>query len=548
MAEAAAAAFERRDYRSSLAALMSDPSATKSESRRFKHNFIVTDYLRSGSSDPVALMNSLAALDDPNEYSIDNRAVLQYNRAVLHVRVCEFGFARQLIAPIFDQRLNLRLDIGLSIRIALLLLEIFVRTLLLGNAEKVLEELITMRTQLLSNEPVASSTPIISLSELSFYIYLYQTRLHLLTRNEKSAKKTVKSAMQLLNKESNSSVAEIFTDIHKASALLVKARLECCTEKYVKSIKLLNNVKFSCPRDPVVSAVYLNNLGCLHFAMNRFTAAAFYFRRALAQPGAETNCSLGPRIRFNCGMQRLHSPGVSAIKEISASASFLFGSSWIWIQLGLAAVKEHALFRSKDSFATRSHDNRLNPTPRVFLKVPSDPPQSVLKVLQRGYSFFRNGLSLSPSASIIEVAFLGIAYICLCLSRFSEAINWLSHIKPGSALDSASLLLARLYRCEALCGINRIKEGMASLFEVLQKQNDPGPDEDMASLFASLCSVQCLSNNYKDALSNALKAHAANVNDIVVLRDIMFLLLRFQAYSEAVYLLYHRTPPNSLPH
>jgi hypothetical protein len=87
---------------------------------------------------------------------------------------------------------------------ALLLLEIFVITWDITNAEALLEDLNAFRTRLM-NEKIVSQTPVIPWIELSFYIHLFQTRVSLLARNEKAAKKTIKLTMQDLNKDVASS-------------------------------------------------------------------------------------------------------------------------------------------------------------------------------------------------------------------------------------------------------------------------------------------------------------------------------------------------------
>lgn len=322
----AAVAFEAADYSTALSLLLSESRdrdmTSDSQRRRHRHNVIVTDYLLTGVNDATSLLRSLESLDLASADDVDERVVLRYNRAVLHVRLCEFAHARDLIAPVYAIRSQL--DLGLTIKIALLLLDVYVRTRNIEKAESVLEDLTTIKTQLLSSppsssEPPVNCTPVPSPTELAVWIHLYQTRIHFMSRNDRSAKKIVKSALQILNKDNE----PFISDFHKASALLVKARLECCNDKWIKAIKLLNNVQYSCPTNPQVTAVYLNNLGCVHFAMQRYSAAAFYFQRALSVAGTVHDSSLGPQIRFNRGVQLMHVAGGAmakdAVRELSVT-------------------------------------------------------------------------------------------------------------------------------------------------------------------------------------------------------------------------------------
>ena len=68
--------------------------------------------------------------------------------------------------------------------------------------------------------------------------------------------------------------------------LFLKSNFEYLRQNYRKSIKQLN----SSPKPPninengeSISTMFYNNLGCIHFQMNKYNLAAFYFRRALEE-------------------------------------------------------------------------------------------------------------------------------------------------------------------------------------------------------------------------------------------------------------------------
>lgn len=68
--------------------------------------------------------------------------------------------------------------------------------------------------------------------------------------------------------------------------LFIKSNFEYVRHNERKAVKLLNSI----PRDnevlqtgESVSAMYFNNLGCLHFQMQKYNLASFYFCRAIEE-------------------------------------------------------------------------------------------------------------------------------------------------------------------------------------------------------------------------------------------------------------------------
>ncbi|OWZ20409.1 CCR4-NOT transcription complex subunit [Phytophthora megakarya] len=137
-------------------------------------------------------------------------------------------------------------------------------------------------------------------TEFRFRLHLYRAKFMLLQSNLKTAKKEVKSALEIFQKEIKThdrsdsmatSLSSVAMESEKTStaighpclvvqnstALFLKANLEYLKKNYKKCIKLLA----SCTQEAVSESVLLNNMGCIHYQMGQRKAAQSYFARAL---------------------------------------------------------------------------------------------------------------------------------------------------------------------------------------------------------------------------------------------------------------------------
>jgi CCR4-NOT transcription complex subunit 10 len=68
--------------------------------------------------------------------------------------------------------------------------------------------------------------------------------------------------------------------------LFIKSNFEYVRHNERKAVKILNSASKEnqvLKTGECVSAMYFNNLGCLHFQMQKYNLASFYFRRAIAE-------------------------------------------------------------------------------------------------------------------------------------------------------------------------------------------------------------------------------------------------------------------------
>jgi hypothetical protein len=77
-----------------------------------------------------------------------------------------------------------------------------------------------------------------------------------------------------------------FFPLQDTEGLFIKSNFEYVRHNERKAVKILNSASKDnqvLKTGESVSAMYYNNLGCLHFQMQKFNLASFYFCRAIAE-------------------------------------------------------------------------------------------------------------------------------------------------------------------------------------------------------------------------------------------------------------------------
>ncbi|KAJ0409333.1 hypothetical protein ATCC90586_000570 [Pythium insidiosum] len=198
--------------------------------------------------------------------------------------------------------------------------------------------------------------------EFRFRLHLYKAKMMLLQSNLKVAKKEVKSALEIFQKEikardrrddgATGPAGAICSDrtsatlchpslaIQKTTGLFLKANLEYLRMNHKKCIKLLA----SCVQQAVDESLFLNNMGCIHFQMGQRKAAQSYFARALdasarsrktPQGSGEAANSPQLEIMYNNGMQLLLQGDYAlAFRCFHASSRLFFNRPKLWLRMG----------------------------------------------------------------------------------------------------------------------------------------------------------------------------------------------------------------------
>eukprot|EP00438_Fugacium_kawagutii_P030223 Skav219516 [mRNA] locus=scaffold30:11667:13913:- [translate_table: standard] len=201
----------------------------------------------------------------------------------------------------------------------------------------------------------------ISPTEFRFNCLVYRVRMHLATRNMSSAKKDCKKAMELLDHElvsvpllwphsltesndmQNDPVRHMLTQHERAKVMMCKAYLEYAKGNYRKALKLMSLCRFNFAaagdgekghkgmdddvddhiptdfhpaHDDACSPVFFNNIGCVHFMMNKPNLAAYYFSKALSKslslPPHSSQTKAGDRSALLSARTGLSEPGYAA--------------------------------------------------------------------------------------------------------------------------------------------------------------------------------------------------------------------------------------------
>ena len=351
-----------------------------------------TPVLPSTSTQSSSSATSSSATPSPDAIDSDMAAdpqmsTILFNEAVLCCSLGQFRSALVRLEALF-QNLML-LDDWLAVRTCYLLLDIYIHVHrgLEANSEA-LQHLETCAAKILDaleqratpneednknssgsgsgsgsgssnnddNEPSSlKSTP-----DLKFHLKLYRAKLQLITSNSKNAKKEIKAALDIYNKEIKNDKTGTSAVAKKTStpALCLKANLEYVRENFKKSVKLLNA---ALSNKTLHASLYMNNMGCVNFQSQRYAVSSMYFSRALAliDGGGEqkegkngnggnamtssTTCINRCEVLFNIGLQMLMCDRdlETAFQCFHNAAEELHMRPRVWMRMAECCIAQH---------------------------------------------------------------------------------------------------------------------------------------------------------------------------------------------------------------
>lgn len=385
-AEAAGNAFAAHDTKTTLSALQ-QVRKQRDNDPKVLHNLAIAEYMDGGQRDPRKLLNTLEGLkqrleDARSEAEFGEGDALgdtdpsltAYNMAVLLYQQKQYARCRTLLEDMFT---NIEpIDEFLAFKLCFLLLDVYLLQRQAERAAEVLAQLEKSYAALTkmdgdkqngeaegaavgatgatggadgkgaagedwpnkrsSRRPPTDITP----EEVRSALSLYKAKLALMARSSKSSKREIKTTLNAC--------------AQNTTGLFLKCNLEWQRQNYRKAIKLLNNSCQTTEREKNVSALYFNNMGCIHHCMRRHQAAAFYFTRALqendtlysdAKEGHSLptfSCDRRCELEYNRGLQYLFlGRPEAAFTSLMVALDLLHSQPRLWLRLGEACVGAH---------------------------------------------------------------------------------------------------------------------------------------------------------------------------------------------------------------
>lgn len=365
---------------------------------KLTHNIALSEHAKSGFRDPQGLRTVLSSIkkslkeraaksaaekgDDEGAGFVDqtDTTVLLYNLAALHFQHKQYSQAQSILESLFS--VIEPIDERIAVHVCFLLLDVLLHSNR-GDVhtdkdrERVAQAARAVFTfiekpHIFNAPPVtaggegegkdgeATRTP--DMIEFRFRLHLYKAKLLLLQSAVKGAKKEVKGALEIFQREMRPKTEGAIVpasvllpspqpSIQNNSALFLKANLECLRDNHRKSMKLL----LSCSRPglPLDDAVFLNNMGCLHAALRRHRSAAKYFGDALAAASTHTDGdgsggtgvvtnSVVCEVAHNCGLALLQAGRhAAAFKCLKQSAVLFYNRPRLWLRLAQCCIAHH---------------------------------------------------------------------------------------------------------------------------------------------------------------------------------------------------------------
>jgi CCR4-NOT transcription complex subunit 10 len=205
-------------------------------------------------------------------------------------------------------------------------------------------------------------------AHLKFNIRLYRAKLRLIMSNAKDAKKEIKSALEVHEKEVKPCLTSEDEGQRTAPALFLKANLEYLRGNFKKCVKLLNA---SMGDGSLGKVMHLNNMACVNFRSHKYAMATMCFAQSLSlmeEPGTSSANAMGDvsnvsrcEVLYNVGLQLLASG-----KELGTALDCFYRSSIhlhmrprVWIRMAECCIYAHNDRRqaaSQDRVASSNHE------------------------------------------------------------------------------------------------------------------------------------------------------------------------------------------------
>ncbi|XP_033119734.1 CCR4-NOT transcription complex subunit 10-like isoform X2 [Anneissia japonica] len=439
-------------------------SNTRKHDPKVDHNLAVAQFYMSGCKNTDEFRNNLTqasklaqlSLNDLESLEDVEQGVFFFNHAVilfhLHqyqdtIRILEKMF--QILEPLVET---------LAHDVLLLLVETFLRN---QQADRALFYLNYLEKVLLGQDPAPKQSQASdqqsgkeatensnSTSEKyemhKAVLNKCKTRCFLGLRSMKACKRELKHMM-------NSSGST-------ATTLFMKSNFEYLRQNYRKAIKFLNSAPQSLNfhvTGECISAMYFNNISCVHFHLRKYNLGTYYARRAIQENLSavqeipkKQGCELSGRplktlgmnrhfeLLFNMGIQLLHAgQPLSAFDCLIEVVQIFPSNPRLWLRIAECCILVHKQAEIKGN-SKKDDDKRRGIVEKVvgtgiYRKV----------VLLRSASMMKNYSCSSGQSAAMPEATLDFASLCLCNALNLLECDWQNSATPlsktsGSETDS----------------------------------------------------------------------------------------------------------------
>ncbi|XP_073243315.1 CCR4-NOT transcription complex subunit 10-like isoform X3 [Porites lutea] len=330
LANSAHVEFESKQFDRCLSSLSKLLELRKNDPK-VQHNKTVAQFYHSHCTGPEECGRSLLKIRKQAEKEssqtgedIDDidTAYLLYNESIIYFHLRQYTKALVILERLF--KIVEPIEETLGYKICFLLSEIYLTLYKVDkvhNVLSVLENMIFGSAKPLEHSQIiqgglqaqlgpggqsaaAALQPIKEVDEsLKLNFHQHKARLNILVKSMKACKREIKTVLN------TTSVAP--------EGLFLKSNFEYLRQNYRKSIKLLNSAPKPnnvAVRGQSVTTMYFNDLGCIHFQLQKYNLAAFYFRKALQEnnkalsslPLIDMNVPLSSRPLVSLGVSHRH--------------------------------------------------------------------------------------------------------------------------------------------------------------------------------------------------------------------------------------------------
>ena len=183
---------------------------------------------------------------------------------------------------------------------------------------------------------------------------MYRAKLQLISSNATNAKKEIKAALDIYNKDikNDKTGTSAVSKRGTTPALFLKANLEYVRENFKKAVKLLNA---ALSNKTLEESTYMNNMGCINFQSQRYSVSSLYFSRALTLIDTEVNnVSTGinrSEVLYNIGLQMLlcGKDVGTAFQCFHQSSTELHMRPRVWMRMAECCVAENERLLGKET-------------------------------------------------------------------------------------------------------------------------------------------------------------------------------------------------------